>query len=104
MILSIFGLILLLFFVFNCKAYFVLPLQKLGAHFEIQDIRLYDRIFEIARDQRREGRQQRREDLRPRDQRHETAQQVIDRLRKKLDWADKIVTVPKVGYKLLAER
>ena len=28
----------------------------------------------------------------------------IHRLRKKLDWADKIVTVPKVGYKLLAER
>ena len=28
----------------------------------------------------------------------------VNRLRKKLDWADKIVTVPKVGYKLLAER
>ena len=28
----------------------------------------------------------------------------IHRLRKKLDWADKIVTVPKVGYKLLADR
>ena len=28
----------------------------------------------------------------------------IHRLRKKRDWADKIVTVPKVGYKLLAER
>ena len=28
----------------------------------------------------------------------------IHRLRKKLDWADKIMTVPKVGYKLLAER
>ena len=28
----------------------------------------------------------------------------IHRRRKKLDWADKIVTVPKVGYKLLAER
>ena len=28
----------------------------------------------------------------------------IHRLRKKLDWAEKIVTVPKVGYKLLAER
>ena len=28
----------------------------------------------------------------------------IHRLRKKLDWADKHVTVPKVGYKLLAER
>ena len=28
----------------------------------------------------------------------------IHRLRKKLDWADKIGTVPKVGYKLLAER
>ena len=28
----------------------------------------------------------------------------IHRLRKKLGWADKIVTVPKVGYKLLVER
>ena len=42
LILSIFGLILPLFFVFDRKAYFVLSLQKLGAHFEIQDIRLYD--------------------------------------------------------------